>query len=136
MHHLTGSAVAAIFFSVLANSGAQAQDKGPELAQETVKLIRLQKDMIVNAVRQKHSRRGMDDFDKFIVAPVEVLSKRWGNLPRSVQSEFLACKTALNEHEWHMRDSFKAGEILKASSLIDETLAQCAKDAKPVMGKK
>lgn len=121
--------LAAIALTAASCSIATAQESGQKLAKETIDLIRLQNDMIVTAVRQKQSKGGADDFRKFILAPIDKLMDRWRTLPVEEQRTFMHCTTGLSEHEWRMRDSFKAEKVLKANSLIQESVARCAKDA-------
>lgn len=127
----TNEAAEAASSPVVGRASTQAQDSAPELARETVKLISLQKDMIVTAVRQKHSKGGEEDFQKFILTPIDQLGERWAGLPVEVRRQFIYCVTALSSHEWHMRDSFKAEEVLEPTSLIAESVEQCEKDSRP-----
>ena len=127
----TNKAPEAASAPAMGSASTQAQDSAPELARETVKLISLQKDMIVTAVRQKHSKGGEEDFKKFILSPIDQLGKRWASLPFEVRNRFIYCATALSSHEWHMRDSFKAEAVLEPTSLIAESVEQCEKDSRP-----
>ena len=109
---------------------AQAQDDGQKLARETVDMVNLQEQMLVTAIRQKDSRGGAADFQKFILTPIDKLAARWRDQPKDVQREFIFCVSVLGEHEFHARDSFKAGKVLKPSSLLSESLASCKREIK------
>ena len=104
---------------------AAAQDTGAQLARETLDLVSTQDYMLVTAVRQKVSRGGAADFQKFILGPVEKLSGRWAALPAGVRVRFIPCVTALQEHENHVRDSFKAGAVGKPSTLRGDSVKEC-----------
>lgn len=109
---------------------ANAQEDAQKLARETVELVRLQEQMLVTAIRQKDSRGGAADFQKFILTPIDKLSARWSEQPKGVQREFIYCISALGEHEYHARDSFKAGKLLKPTSLLGESLTNCKREIK------
>lgn len=81
--------------------------------------------MLVTAVRQKDSRGGKADFQRFIEQPVEAMQTRWQEVPRDVLPNFIGCVTALQEFSNFARASFKAGRIGKPGNLYTESLAGC-----------
>ncbi len=123
-HHIS---ISLALLAAAAASTAAAQDMaaGAKLARETMDLISLQDHMMVTAIRQKNDRKGAADYQRFIIDPIERLSDRWSGQPPTVKVHFVACATALQEHENHARDSFKAGQIGKPSSLRGQAVETC-----------
>ena len=126
--HKVSMAVAAVLLLGFASPGfAQAKGPGSKLAQETVQLLGTQEMMLVTAVRQKETRGGKEDFDRFIMQPLEAMAGRWRALSREERLDRIHCITALQEFQNHASDSFKAGRIGPPNSLYKESLAVCKK---------
>ena len=74
---------------------------------------------------QKNDRKGAADYQRFILDPIARLSDQWTAQPPTVKVHYVVCATALQEHENHARDSFKAGQIGKPSSLRGQAVETC-----------
>lgn len=126
--HKVFMAVAAVLLLGFASPGfTQAKGPGSKLAQETVQLLSTQEMMLVTAVRQKETRGGKEDFDRFIMQPLEAMAERWRALSREERLDRIHCITALQEFQNHASDSFKAGRIGQPTSLYKESLTVCKK---------
>lgn len=123
-HHIS---ISLALLAAAAASTAASQDMaaGAKLARETVDLISLQDQMMVTAIRQKNDRKWAADYQRFILDPIARLSDQWTAQPPTVKVHYVVCATALQEHENHARDSFKAGQIGKPSSLRGQAVETC-----------
>lgn len=131
MRQHIGTSLAVIALAAAFAAAAQDQAAAAKLARETVALISLQDHMMVTAVRQKGDRKGAADYQRFILDPITRLGDQWTAQPSAVRLHYLSCATALQEHENHVRDSFKAGKIGQPSSLRVESATACSSAAGP-----
>ncbi|MCW5320562.1 hypothetical protein D5039_05000 [Verminephrobacter aporrectodeae subsp. tuberculatae] len=127
--------ICCLLFAVMAQAGAAEQAKtqagavaqAKALAKETSDLMSLHSMMLVTAVRQRDTKGGKEDFQRFISGPQNKLQFRWGDLPRDVKIEYIDCIAALDEFINRSNDSFKAGIILPESRDLKENTASCRK---------
>lgn len=102
-----------------------------QLARESLQAIHDAATQLETAIRQRDTRGGKQDFERFITDPVLKMQFRWSEHPREQNADWVPCIMAVQEELNRYADSWKAGKVVARNSFLSESLRDCEKIAAP-----